>query len=326
MDKKQATQNALEEVRCDLARKLFDLMQSKDQIDTPVSGLSFFKYNAPTEPACAIYEPCLCLVVQGAKRVVLGEESYIYDANHYLITSVGLPTISQVIEASQEKPLLGLIFKIDLRIVARLIVDSSLPALSGEKSKLGMAVSKVNLPLLEAFERLIALLDTPEDIPVLAPLICQEIFYRLLIGEQGSRLRQIASSGNSNYQIARAIDWLRENYAHQLRVESLAKKIGMSSSTFHQHFRAVTAMSPLQYQKQMRLHEARRLMLSKQQDATGAALLVGYESASQFSREYKRQFGQPPLRDIKKLQETTPPRLNAFYLKNKCSWINAHES
>jgi AraC-like DNA-binding protein len=167
-----------------------------------------------------------------------------------------------------------------------------------------MAVSKVSLPLLNAFQRLVDLLDQPEDIPILAPLLHKEILYRLLVSEQGPRLRQIASTGSHSNQIARAIDWLRENYAQQLKIDSLAKDIGMSASTFHHHFRSVTAMSPLQYQKRMRLQEARRLMLTEQQDATSAAIQVGYESPSQFSREYKRQFGAPPLRDIKMLQET----------------------
>lgn len=274
------------------------------RLETNVPGLLLVKYEAPTEPMSGMYEPCICLVAQGAKRVLLGEEEYVYDANHYLISSVGLPVVANVVEASKEVPLLGLVLKLDLRVVAQLMVDSSLPHPRARRSGRGLAVSEVCPPLLNAFQRLLDLLDHPEDIPILAPLVHKEILYRLLVGEQGPRLRQMASAGSHSNQIARAIDWLRDNYSQQLKVENLAKQLGMSPSTFHHHFRAVTAMSPLQYQKWMRLHEARRLMLTERQDAASAAIQVGYESPSQFSREYRRQFGAPPLRDIKRLQTT----------------------
>jgi AraC-like DNA-binding protein len=250
-----------------------------------------------------MYDPCLCLVAQGAKRVMLGDEEYVYDANHFLITSVGLPVVSNVVEASKDAPLLGLALQIDLRLAAQLMVDSNLPTPRTPQCGRGIAVSEVSAPLLSAFQRLLDLLDQPEDIPILAPLLHKEILYRLLVGDQGPRLRQIASAGSHGNQIVRAVDWLKENYAQQLKIEGLAKQIGMSTSTFHHHFRAMTAMSPLQFQKWLRLHEARRLMLTESQDATSAALQVGYESPSQFSREYRRQFGAPPLRDIRKLQE-----------------------
>ncbi|TVM10014.1 AraC family transcriptional regulator, partial [Oceanidesulfovibrio indonesiensis] len=171
----------------------------------------------------------------------------------------------------------------------------------------GMAVSEVSKPLLDAFLRLLDLLDEPESVPILAPMVQREIAYRLLTGEQGARLRQIAAAGSHSQQIARTIDWLKENYSQQLKVEALAKQAGMSTSTFHHHFRSVTAMSPLQFQKWIRLHEARRLMLLDRLDATSAALQVGYESPSQFSREYSRLFGAPPLRDIKRLHQTARP-------------------
>lgn len=286
-----------------LAKKIFRWTEENPLLETRIPGLVLGRFLEPTEPKSGIYEPSICLVVQGAKRAVLGDEEYVYDENRYLVTSVGLPVMMNVVEASREKPLLALVLKIDLQVVARMMVESSLPVSRGGQTGRGMAVGKVCPLLLNAFQRLVDLLDRPEDIPVLAPLIHKEILYRLLMGGLGPRLRQIASTGSHDHQIARAIGWLRENYARQFRIESLARELGMSTSTFHQHFRAVTAMSPLQYQKKMRLLEARRLMLTGQQDVAGVAGRVGYESPSQFSREYKRLFGAPPLRDIRNLQD-----------------------
>jgi len=289
--------------RGELARTIARWTESSSRLESPIPGLLMVRYEAPTEPCGAMYEPCVCLVAQGAKRVVLGDEEYIYDENNLLITSVGLPTVANVLKASPEVPFLGLVLKLDMRMVAQLMVDSNLPAPRPTPPCRGIAVSEVSGPLLDSFQRLANLLDTPEDIPILSPLILKEIVYRLLVGELGPRLREIANTSSHGHQIARAIDWLKSNYAKQLRVESLARETGMSVSTFHHHFRAMTAMSPLQFQKWIRLHEARRLMLSGSQDATTAALQVGYESPSQFSREYKRQFGAPPLRDIKNLNQ-----------------------
>lgn len=296
--------DALDASRRVLAEQISRWTAKSSLLETEIPGLALASFSEPTEPKSGIYEPCICLVAQGAKRAILEDEEYIYDTNHYLISSVGLPVVAHVMEASREKPFLGLFLRIDLRIVAQLMMESSLPIASSKQSDRGMAVSKVSVALLNAFQRLIDLLDQPGDIPILAPLILKEILYRLLMGEQGPRLRQIASTGSHGHKIARAIDWLRVNYAQQLKIEHLAKDIGMSTSTFHHYFRAITAMSPLQYQKKIRLLEARRLMLTEQQDATSAAIQVGYESPSQFSREYKRQFGAPPLRDIKSLQLT----------------------
>lgn len=270
---------------------------------TKVPGLTLFKYDAPTQPVSYMHDPSVCLVAQGAKRVLLGDEEYVYDANHYLITSVGLPVTSNVIEASREKPVLGLVMRVDLQGVARLLVDGNLPMPRAVQAGRGMAVSEVSLALLQAFVRLMGLLDEPADIPILAPLLEREILYRMLVGDQGERLRQMATSGSHGNQISRAVDWLKEHYAEQFKVERLAKRAGMSTSAFHQHFRTVTSMSPLQYQKWLRLTEARRLMLTEHQDAASASFQVGYESPSQFSREYKGLFGAPPKRDIKRLQQ-----------------------
>jgi AraC-like DNA-binding protein len=295
------TTEAISQARSALAERIYRWTEQDDHLLSDIPGLMLVRYETPTEPTSAMYEPCICMVAQGAKRVQLGDEEYVYDENHVLITSVGLPAMANVLKASKETPFLSLVLKIDLGMVAQLMVDSDLPAPRTRQTGRGMAVCEVSQPLIDGFQRLIDLLDTPEDIPILSPLILKEIMYRLLMGELGPRLRQIATAESHGQQVARAVDWLRENYAQQLKVEGLAKRTGMSVSTFHHHFRAMTAMSPLQFQKWLRLHEARRLMLTENRDATTAALQVGYESPSQFSREYKRQFGEPPLRDIKNL-------------------------
>jgi len=296
--------NELDTSRSALAKMIYRLTEEDDHFKPGVPGLMLVRYEAPTDPMSAIYEPCVCLVAQGAKKVRLGDEEFVYDENNLLISSVGLPVIANVIRATKEEPLLSLVLKFDLRMLAQLMVDSNLPASLNKQSGRGMAVCEVSKSVLDGFLRLVSLADTPDDIPILSPLILKEILYRLLMSDLGPRLRQIATGGSHAQQIARAIGWLKENYTQQLKVEGLAKKTGMSVSTFHHHFRATTAMSPLQFQKWLRLHEARRLMLTESQDATTAALLVGYESPSQFSREYKRQFGAPPLRDIKNLHQT----------------------
>ena len=270
---------------------------------TAVPGLSLFRRDAATEPITGMYEPSVCLVAQGAKRVMLGDDTYVYDAHHYLITSVHLPTVVQIIEASQARPYLGLRLMLDRREISQLMADSNLPQPRAQQSSRGMAIGEVTLPLLNAVQRLIDLLGEEKDIPILAPVIQREIIYRLLVGDQGERLRQIASSGSQSQQIARAIDWLKGNFTQPLSIEELAAQSSMSTSTFHHHFRTMTALSPLQFQKQLRLQEARRLMLAERMDAANAAFQVGYESPSQFSREYNRLFGAPPLRDISKLRQ-----------------------
>lgn len=278
--------------------------RGEDLYTSAIPGLYFFRQDEElTEPRSVVYEPSICMVVQGSKRVLLGNETYVYDENHYLITSVNLPTFVQAIEASKERPLLGLKLTFDIQEVSQLLVDSNFPHQRAQQNCHGMATSEVTLPLLTAFQRLIDLFDEEQEIPVLAPIIRKEIIYRLLMGEQGARLRQIASAGSQSQQIARAIEWLKNNFSQQLRIDDLASQARMSVSSFHNHFRSMTALSPLQYQKHLRLYEARRLMLAESLDAANAAFQVGYESPSQFSREYNRLFGAPPLRDISKLRQ-----------------------
>lgn len=289
-----------------LTKSIAKWTDQSDQLETAIPGLALWRRSAPTQPTSGMYEPSICLTAQGAKRVVLGDDVYVYDAHHFLITSVDLPTVWQIIEASREKPCLGLVLKLDRREISQLMVDSHLPQPRAQQSSRGMATGEVTLPLLNAFQRLIDLLAEPKDIPILAPIIQREIIYRLLVGDQGARLRQIASAGSQSQQIARAIDWLKGNFTRPLRIDDLATQVHMSPSTFHHHFRTVTAMSPLQFQKWLRLNEARRLMLTEDADAATAAFNVGYESPSHFSREYTRLFGAPPLRDIKNLRQPAP--------------------
>lgn len=288
-----------------LRESIARMTEKADLVETAIPGLAMYRRDEPNRTENVMYEPTICLITQGAKRVVLGGDTYVYDTHHFLITSVDIPTTVQVVKASRQKPCLGLVMKLDLREISQLVVDGNLPQPRVEPSSRGMALGEVTLPILDAFKRLIDLLDEPKDIPILAPVVKREIFYRILVGNQGTRLRQMASAGSPSHQIARAIDWLKDNYTEPLHVENLASYVHMSKSTFHHHFRKMTAMSPLQYQKWLRLNEARRLMLTESLDAGMAAFQVGYESPSQFSREYSRLFGDSPLRDVTNLRQVT---------------------
>jgi len=289
---------ALEALAAGIARST----DQDERFTTAVPGLSLFRRDAPTDLVSATYPPSICLIAQGSKRVLLGEDAYVYDTRHYLITAVHLPAMVQILEASPERPYLGLRLTLDLQEVARLMVDSHLPVSREQQMSRGMATAEVTPELLDAFRRLVELLDQEQHVPILAPVIQREIIYRLLLGPQGARLRQIATAGSHGHQLAQAIDWLRNHFAEALRIDDLAVRAQMSASTFHHHFRSMTAMSPLQFQKKLRLEEARRLMLVERRDAASAAFEVGYESPSQFSREYKRQFGAPPQRDVESLR------------------------
>ncbi|HII4328820.1 AraC family transcriptional regulator [Vibrio parahaemolyticus] len=274
-----------------------------NQYDTPISGLRFSRWTTPTPPTSYTHNPSICLIAQGRKRVLLGEESFIYDANHFLISSVDLPIIANIIEASEEQPYLGLIMELDLTEISQLIVDGELAFIQSKEAQKGIAVGELSESLLDAFVRLAELLDEGQNIKILAPIIKREIFYRLLMSEQGTRLHQIVTAGSHSHQIAKAIDWLKNNFVKPLSVGDLASYTGMSKSSFYTHFRSMTSMTPLQFQKKLRLSEARRLMLTENLDAMAATFKVGYESPSQFSREYSRLFGAPPSKDIKSLRE-----------------------
>lgn len=287
-----------------LAKHIEKWANGANQYDTEIPGLRFSRWATPTPPTSYTHNPSICLIAQGRKRVLLGEDSFVYDANHFLISSVDLPIIANIIEASEDKPYLGVIMELDLTEISQLIVDSELTFNQSKEAQKGIAVGELSEPLLDAFLRLIELLDEGKSIKILAPIIKREIFYRLLITEQGARLNQIVTAGSHSHQIAKAIDWLKNNFVKPLSVSELAAYSGMSKSAFYTHFRSMTSMTPLQFQKKLRLSEARRLMLTENLDAMATTFKVGYESPSQFSREYSRLFGAPPSKDIKSLRES----------------------
>jgi AraC-like DNA-binding protein len=293
----------LERDRAELAAIIDRSTHGDGHHATALPALNFFRAGAPGTQVCAMYEPGLALVAQGAKQVLLGDETYRYDQANYLVTSIDLPVSSQVVDASSERPYLCAMLRFDVRTIAELLADADLPVASATAGR-GIAVSPLSEELLDTVLRLVRLLESPRDLPVLAPLVERELLYRLLTSEQGPRLRHVATVGSRSHQISHAIDWLKNHFHQPLRIDELAGTVNMSASSLHHHFRAITAMSPLQYQKQLRLQEARRLLLAGHCDVASAAHRVGYESPSQFSREYSRRFGAPPLRDVEQRRRT----------------------
>lgn len=288
----------LSELRLMMTRTIEQWTTGLEDCSTPIPSLTFFRREAPTKPSVCLVEPSVILVVQGKKQMWLGGNAYAYDTGHFLITSLDLPANSEVLVASSAQPCLGLALKLDLQVLAELSTHGRLPAPRERATGCGMGIGLVTPLILEPFKRLLDLLDEPEAIEVLAPLILREIHYRLLTSDQAAYLQQTASAGSQGHRITKAIDWLKVNYTSSLSIDELASRAQMSTSTFHHHFRQLTGMSPLKYQKWMRLTEARRLMLNEHLDAASSAFQVGYESPSQFSREYSRLFGAPPKRDI----------------------------
>ena len=274
----------------------------KHQVSTAIPGLELHRWESPTEPHSYMFSPHLCLIAQGTKQILLGDEAYLYDAQSFVVSSVELPLVSKIMEASPEKPYLGLTLELDLQEISQLMLHDSVATRPERPTDRGIGISKMTPALLNAVERLMELLETPADIPVVLPLVRQEIYYRLLMDEQGGRRRQIVVAESHSSQIAKAIDWIKKHFDQPLSIGELASRAGMSPSSFHQHFRTLTAISPLQFQKRIRLNEARRLMLVENMDAGNASFRVGYESPTQFNREYKRMFGNPPRTDIKRLQ------------------------
>lgn len=291
-----------ERVRIHLAARIARWIESREEYMTPIAGLSLHRHTQAGAPVNCLLEPAIAMPVQGVKQTLLGSEVYRYDRHSFLITSLDLPVAMQVASASKNAPYLSAVLRLDVRMIGDLVMDTGIKpskARSGPGS--GMALGQTTVGLLAAFDRLVGLLDEPELIPVLAPLAKREIFYRVLCSDSGSHLWQVASIENQNRSIGRAIDWLKANFREPLHVEELAVRVSMSPSRFHHHFRRLTSMSPLQFQKWLRLTEARRLMLVQGVDASTAAYDVGYESPSQFSREYARQFGTSPRRDVGEL-------------------------
>ena len=274
---------------------------SEDGANEVFPGFFLARSSKPSESLHHVYQPAFCLVAQGRKRALLGEEVFKYDPGHYLLFTVDLPLIFQIEKATLDEPYLGLRLDLDPSLVAAVLMEADIKIKKGDASAKAMDVHSIDANLLDAVVRLVRLAEEPSSINVLAPLIVKEIIYRLLAGGQGARLGHLLPAGDTQ-RISRAIGHLREHFDEPLKIDDIAREVGMSVSGFHHHFKSVTAMSPLQFQKQIRLQEARRLMLGEDVDAASAGFRVGYEDPSYFSRDYKKLFGSPPQRDIVSLR------------------------
>ena len=308
---RKSIEPALEQARQALAQKLAQHAVKVGENQTVISGLLLFRRTSPTSHYCGAYEPSFNLFAQGRKRVKLGDNVYDCTGSSFLISSIDVPVESQIVEASEESPLLSLLLKLDMTIVREILTHEDVLEYPRAPKASGMAMGIASIELLEVCARLIGLLSRPRDIPFMSGLIQREIVYRLLCSPQGQRLRAIATSGDLSNRTARAITWLKDNYSRPLHMDELASVAHVGVSTLHHQFRALTSMSPLQYQKTLRLHAARKRMLVGGLDATSAAYEVGYESVSQFNREYSRLFGQPPMRDVKSLRDNNVATLDA---------------
>jgi AraC-like DNA-binding protein len=286
-------------MRAELARKIAAQVRVPGEQITAIPGLTLYRLTAPTACYAAEYETDLAVIVQGRKRVTLGRTTYLCDESTFLLASVDVPLVSEIVAASEKVPLLALFLKFDLAIVREILNREEFQPRNVQSQDRSTPIGQTKSDLLQPCIRLVDLLDAPAEIPFFSNLIHREIVYRLLQYPQGERLRAIARLDEQGRGTAKALAWLRANYMKPFRLYQLASVARMGISTLHHHFRAATALSPLQYQKQLRLMGARERMLVEGLDATRAALEVGYESTSQFTREYKRLFGQPPMRDIK---------------------------
>jgi AraC-like DNA-binding protein len=287
-----------------LAHAVGNFAQTDGDYTTPIPALTLHRRSAPTKPLHCIYSLGLGVTAQGGKHVMLRKEVIDYGPGQSMLTTIDLPVVSHVTQASVRKPFLGLLLTLDARHILQLASEMELPQPSRERAYRPVSIERLDEVLIDALVRLVKLLDEPALVPRLASLIQQEITIRLLTGPYGQQLQRLVAAGSPSQQIAKAVAWLKQNFTHTLHVDDLATRTHMSPSTFRQHFRAITGMSPLQFQKQLRLQEARQLMLNQSLDAGNAGGLVGYESASQFSREYSRLFGAPPQRDIKRMRQS----------------------
>lgn len=294
--------NSLEEKRNLLKTRVQELFPAPGMLQTGIKGFSLSLRTAPTFNQHCFYKPMAIVVLQGKKQTVLGSEKFTYNENQLVVTSIDIPTVGSIVEASPEKPFMTLILDLDSNIISELLREGNY--LQAETARRGMGITDTNETILDAFYRLISLLDQPERQKIMVPMIVKEIHYLLLTSPLGDILRSVNIKGSHNNQIANAIAWLKENYREPLKIDKLAQKFNMAESSFYRHFSKVTSLSPLQYQKQLRLYEAQRLMLSENFDAANAAYKVGYESASQFNREYKRMFGTPPKTNVNQIKNT----------------------
>jgi AraC-like DNA-binding protein len=282
----------------------------EDGTAEPLNGLFLQRSSSPREPLHGVSDLAFCVIAQGSKEVFLGQERYQYDPAHYLLTTAELPLVGYILEASTGRPYLSLRLRLDPALVGSVMAEAGHTAPPNQADVRAINVSVLDAGLLDAVVRLVRLLENPTEAPFLAPLIAREIVYRLLRGEQGDRLRYVAALSGSTAPIAKAIERLHKDFDQPFRIDSIARELGMSASGFHHRFKAVTAMSPLQFQKRLRLQEARRLMLGEGLDAANTAYRVGYNDASQFNREYKRLFGLPPMRDVERLRVTARPNVS----------------
>lgn len=290
--------------RSDLAALVAHHTATEGSTATPIPALSLYRSATPVDPLHMVQEPALCVVAQGAKVLTLGDAVFTYDPARFLLVSVGLPIAARLVTASPERPYLALRLDLDIPLIAALLTEAGPACVPQADARRGLGVGLLDPAVRDAVTRLVRLLETPRHIDVLAPLVRREIFYLLLMGPQGARLRDIALTNGHTQRVARVIARLRTAYDQPLRIEALAKEVGMSVSSLHQHFKAVTTMSPLRFQQQVRLQEARRLLLSADIDAATAGFRVGYGSPSQFNRAYRRLFGAPPGRDIARLRDS----------------------
>src|SRR5687767_881332 len=285
-----------------LARAIAQVAQTDGDHNTTIPALTLHRRRSPTEPLHCIYNLGLGVVAQGDKQVLLAGEAIDYGPGQSMLTTIDLPVVSHVTRASAREPFLGMMLTLDVRSILQMASEMDAPRSRRDDAHRSISFEALDNALLDALVRLVNLLDEPTLVPRLAPLIQQEITVRLLTGPHGPHLRHFVTAGSPGQQIAKAVAWLKQNFAQPLHGDDLADRAHMSPSTFRQHFRALTGLSPLQYQKQLRLQEARQLMLNENLDAGSASVRVGYESASQFSREYSRLFGAPPQRDITRMR------------------------
>lgn len=299
----QREQASREELIARLAQAIHD-----DGMTEPLDGVRLRRASTATEIGHGVSDPSFCVIAQGSKEVLLGDNRYWYDAAHYLIATTALPIASRIVDASKERPYLSVMVTLDPALIGSVMSEAGYVAPQRQAAVKAIDVSPLDGGLLDVVVRLVRLLAAPGDVRFLVPLLKREIIYRLLSGAQRERVVQMAALGSSTERIAEALDWLRKDFNQQLRVEEVAYKLGMSASGFHHHFKAITAMSPLQFQKQLRLQEARRLMLGEGLDAASAGFRVGYDDAAYFNREYKKLFGEPPMRNVERLREGTAER------------------
>ena len=295
----------------ELAQRLVHHTRQNGLQPTAINGVELLRADSPTRLIPAVYQPCLCFVAQGSKRAMLDGTTYTYDPLHYLVVSMTMPVYAEITDASPAKPYLALSIKIDSAELAALLPGTQVDV-HRESSGHAVYSAAITTSMLDVVLRLVRLLDKPQDIGVLAPLALREIYYRELTGELGERLQQVISTDSYTQRVGRAIELLRNQYHLPLRVQTLADTAHMSLSSLHHHFKSITAMSPVQYQKQLRLHEARRLMLNDGMDASSASYRVGYASPSQFSRDYKRLFGSAPKQQLMTIRSAASPNTNVL--------------